>query len=629
MEPGRNATRHIDGFSHLSRRVLALPKQVVFMMDTGRRLWITLTIPQRRRVIMLSGAVIVMALLEVTNVSAIAPFLALASNPLMIEENEILAFLYEFFGFNDAHSFLVAFGLGVFLLMLVSNAWSALTTWAQLRLVWSLNHQLSLRLLERYLYRPYGYFLSRNTAELSKNLLAEVQQVTNAMIQPLILATGKMVVAVGVIAVLIGMKPLLAVVVTIAVGGSYATVYAFTRRRLNAIGRDRVKANRERFVVASEAFGGIKDVKVLRVEQRFLSRFKDPSRRLARHQATSQAIAALPRYAIEPIAFGTVVLILVYFVALERDFSRIVPMLGLYAFAGYRLMPAVQQIFRAVTAVRFHSTALENVLNDLEGTSEALERPCSGVVVPMGLSQRLELKRIRFSYPNRDTPAVDDISLVIPANSAVGFVGATGSGKTTLIDVILGLLRPQAGELVVDGTVIDDQNLSAWQRSIGYVPQHIFLTDSSVAENIAFGVPRDEIDMEAVRHAARIAQIDDFIMNELPSGYDTAVGERGIRLSGGQRQRIGIARALYRDPDVIVFDEATSALDNATERYVMQAIRNLLGKKTILMVAHRLTTLANCETIFMLKHGRVVSQGTYDELVSGHGAFVEVVSGRT
>src|SRR5690606_23585686 len=243
----------------------------------------------------------------------------------------------------------------------------------------------------------------------------------------------------------------------------------------------------------------------------------------------------------------------------------------------------------------------------------------------MGLRQKLELKGIRYSYPNTDRPAVDGVSLEIPANAAVGFVGSTGSGKTTLIDVILGLLKPEKGEIVVDGIVIDESNLKAWQKSIRYVPQHMLLTDATVAENIAFGVPKDEIDMEAVRNAARIAQIDDFITSELPLGYDTVVGERGIRLSGGQRQRIGIARALYRDPDVLVFDEATSALDNVTERYVMQAMRTLLGKRTLVMVAHRLTTLADCDIIFMLKDGCLVTQGSYEELISGRGAFVEVV----
>src|SRR5690606_2328377 len=469
------------------------------MFRSIKRLWETLTISQRRRVVLLTGAVVVMAILEVANVSAIAPFLALASDPGIIEENPVLAYLYELLGFDDVNQFLVAVGLGVFFLMVFSNAWAALTTWAKLRLIWSLNHQISMRLLERYLYRPYSYFLSRNTADLSKTLLSEVQQLTQEMIQPVILAIGRAVVALGIVIALIATSPVLAFIVTVVVGGSYGAIYAFIRRRLKAIGKDRLKANQERFTVTAEALGGIKDVKVLNVEHSFLRRFAGPSRRYTRHQATSSVTATLPRHAIETVAFGMVVLIVVYFVALERDFSGIVPMLGMYAFAGYRLMPALQQIFQAVTAVRFYSAALENVLDDLESSADVHAHSASpparrlasplrrdAGVEPMGLRRKLQLKGVRFSYPNTDRPAVDGVSLEIPVNSAVGFVGATGSGKTTLIDVILGLLRPQEGELVVDGVVINDSNLTIWQRSIGYVPQHIFLTDSSVAENIAF-----------------------------------------------------------------------------------------------------------------------------------------------
>lgn len=600
------------------------------MLRSVRRLWKILTFRQKQRVVVLTGAIMIMAFLEVVNVSALAPFLALASDPDIIGDNAVLAFLFYFFAFDDIDKFLIATGLGVFSLMVGSSAWSALTTWAQLRLVWSLNHQLSVRLLERYLYRPYSYFLTRNTADLSKNLLSEVQQVTHQMIQPIILATGRTVVSLGIITVLVVMSPLLALVITMVVGGSYAGVYALTRKRLNAIGRERLQANEERFKVASEALGGIKDVKILNVEETFLHRFAVPSRRFSRHQASSQAVGALPRYAIETVAFGTVVLILVYFVAIDRDLSGIVPMLGLYAFAGYRLMPALQQIFHAVTAVRFFSSALETLLDDMDEEPRASRCESLGdAVVPMGLLEKLEVKDIRFSYPNAERPAIHDVSLVIRANSTVGFVGSTGSGKSTLIDIILGLLRPQNGEIIVDGIPINETNVSEWQVSVGYVPQQIFLMDSTVAENIAFGVPRDEIDMNAVRRAAKVAQIDEFIVNELPLGYNTVIGERGIRLSGGQRQRIGIARALYRDPDVIVFDEATSALDNVTERYVVEAIRKLHGKKTILMVAHRLSTLAFCDTIFMLKDGRIVSEGTYTELVSGTGAFAEMIRPKT
>lgn len=606
---------------------------VVAMLQLGKRLWKTLTKGQQRRVLLLTGAVIIMAVLEVVNVSAIAPFLALASDPDMIEENVFLGLLYDYFSFNSVNSFLVAVGLGVFALMLLSNAWSAFTTWAQLRLVWSWNHQLSVGLLGRYLYRPYSYFLSRNTADLSKNLLSEVQQITNDLIRPVILAIGKTIVAVGIVGVLVFINPALAAIVTVVVGGCYGVIYAFTRKRLNEIGQDRVKANEERFTVANEALGGIKEVKVLNVEQSFLDRFIAPSRRFSRHQAARQTIGSVPRYAIETIAFGTVILIVVYLIAIESDFDSIVPMLGLYAFAGYRLMPALQQVFSGITSMRFYGSALEELLQDLSPDETIVSGQQSivggskggtksvGTAKSLVLKDGLQVRDLSFTYPNTERAALDGVSLEIQANSTIGFVGATGSGKTTFADVILGLLRPQSGQILVDGVPITEDNLPAWQRSVGYVPQEIFLTDSSIAENIAFGIPKDQVDMEAVRAAAEIAQIDKFIMDELPRGYDTVVGERGIRLSGGQRQRIGIARALYRDPKVILFDEATSALDNTTESYVMQAMQALHGRKTVVLIAHRLTTLAECDVVFVLERGRLVSEGTYASLIAGNIGF--------
>lgn len=588
------------------------------------RLWRTLTMRQRQRVILLIGAVIVMALLEVVNVSAIAPFLTLASNPTMIHDNPILVLVYEHFEFSSVNSFLIAVGMGVFGLMLLSNGWAALATWAQLRLVWSWNHQLSVRLLERYLSRPYSYFLIRNTADLSKNLLSEIQQITNQMIKPVILAIGRAVVALGIICVLILTNPVLAVLVTLVVGGSYGIIYATVRRKLRQIGQDRVWANSKRFTIANEALAGIKDAKVLNVEEEFLARFRSPSYRFSRHQATSQTIAALPRHAIETVAFGTVILIVVYLLAIEQSFNNIVPTLGLYAFAGYRLMPALQEVFRAVTEARFYGAALESILDDLESDSPGSLVIHPDTTPPIVPKKAILLRDISYYYPGTDYPAIDGVTLEIPANQTIGLVGETGSGKTTMADIILGLLHPQSGEILVDGVSVTDETLRSWQASIGYVPQHIFLTDATVAENIAFGLPRERVDMQKVRAAAKIAQIDDFVMQELPQGYDTVVGERGVRLSGGQRQRIGIARALYRDPAVIVFDEATSALDNTTEDNVMSALATLLGKKTVIMIAHRLTTLAQCDAIYMLRNGSVAARGSYEDLVEGRGAFADI-----
>jgi ABC-type multidrug transport system fused ATPase/permease subunit len=295
-----------------------------------------------------------------------------------------------------------------------------------------------------------------------------------------------------------------------------------------------------------------------------------------------------------------------------------------YAFAGYRLLPALQTIYNQLSMIRYHGELLKSLNDDLRvlsATSLALP-PASQVNAPRrNFRQNIQFSNVQFSYPGASQPALNTINLTIPFRSRVGIVGASGSGKTTAMDVLLGLLLPQSGSLVLDDQPLSMGDLSGWQRNLGYVPQHIYLTDESIAGNIAFGVPQEEIDMEAVLRAAKIANLHDFVMTELPLGYSTLVGERGVRLSGGQRQRIGIARSLYHDPEVLILDEATSALDNLTERAVMDAINNLHNQKTIVMVAHRLTTVMSCDCIYLLDHGKAVASGTYEQLLEENARF--------
>ncbi|MEX2536002.1 MAG: ABC transporter ATP-binding protein [Trueperaceae bacterium] len=600
------------------------------MFELGLRFWHNLTRRERRKVILLVLAVIVMAGLEVLSVGAIMPFLTIAGNPSAVREIGILNFLFDRLGFRSERSFLIVLGLLVFGLIVFSSVWIALTTWVQTRFVWAWNHTRSTLLLRRYLHRPYSYFLSRNTADLSNNILSEVQQVSGQLLMPVIQGMGRAIAAMGIGLALLLAEPLLALLVTAVLGGSYALIFLVVQRKLQRIGAERLTANRERFTAASEGLGGIKDIKLLGREENFVRRFSKSSAQFSRNRAAGSVIAQLPRYGIEAVAFGSVILLVVYLILQRGDLASAIPLLGFYAFAGYRLMPALQQTFKGFTQLRFYGPSLENLLDEIEGTPEvnAGSRPYSddgdAPSVALPLRRELRLTGVSYSYPSVQQPAIADLNLAIAAKTTVGLVGSTGSGKTTLADVTLGLIRPQSGSIEVDGTPISAENLSSWQRTLGYVPQNIFLMDLTVAENIAFGLAPKKIDMDAVREAAKIAMIDDFVREELPDGYQTIVGERGVRLSGGQRQRIGIARALYHRPSVLVFDEATSSLDNRTEESVMGAIRSLRGSKTIIMIAHRLTTLKDCDKIYMLEHGEVVSSGTYRELVAGRGRFGEL-----
>jgi ABC-type multidrug transport system fused ATPase/permease subunit len=378
----------------------------------------------------------------------------------------------------------------------------------------------------------------------------------------------------------------------------------------------------------SEAFGGIKEVKVGGIERHWLSRFDSAARQLARTQLIATIVSQMPRFLLEIIAFGGMLLLLLFLMARGDGLQTVLPIVSLYALAGYRLLPALQLVYRELTILKFTVPALNRLYEDISEQRTEFQNESEPDESSQALIERLptprqsiRLENITYTYPNAKTPTLSQLNISIAAQTTVGFVGKSGSGKTTAVDIILGLLKPEAGQLRVDDVVITAENYGAWQKILGYVPQHIFLSDESIAANIAFGVPRRRIDLQAVERAARIANLHDFVVSELPNGYHTLVGERGLRLSGGQRQRIGIARALYHEPKVIIMDEATSALDNMTELAVMDAVHNLHSSTTVLLIAHRLTTVRDCDHIYLLDHGKVIGEGSYDELSATHARF--------
>jgi ATP-binding cassette subfamily C protein len=564
-----------------------------------------------------------MAGLQVVSVASIMPFLKVASDPSSIQENTYLSWAYTTFGFTDSRTFLVVLGIGAFLMLVLSNAFIILTRWAMERYAWGRNHSISRRLLRSYLYRPYEYFLTQNSSELGKNILEEVREVAGNMLKPTILGLAKGIVAIFIIGFLVYYDPLVALMVAGVLGVAYGIVYLVVQRHLDRCGERRVDSNTKRYQFVGEAFGGIKEVKVQGKEETFLDQYDDPSRQFARSQALYRVLRRAPRYVIEAVAFGGIILIAVYLIWIQENIQQVIPVLGLYAFAGYRLLPSLQAAFHGFASARFNVAALDKLHQDLgrrlEGVSAAQNGREAGS--SFRLDETLALRDVTFTYPEAHEPAIKDLSLDIPGETMVGFVGRTGSGKTTAVDLILGLLRPQNGTITIDGTPLEEENVRQWQQHIGYVPQRIYLSDDTVARNIAFGIPEEKIDMGAVREAARRAHIFDFVEEELPNQWGTMVGEEGVKLSGGQRQRIGIARALYRGPSVLVFDEATSALDQETEASVMEAIYDLEERHTILVIAHRLSTVKRADNIFMLEQGEKVGEGTYDELLNEHSKF--------
>ena len=579
---------------------------------------------EKRQSLGLLVLITVMAVFDTIGVAGVLPFLSVMANPGLIETSAPLAWLHAALGAPETTTFLLWLGFGAIGLLLLGGVMRTLTEFAINHFIYMRAHAFSARLLEIYLRQPYEFHLTRHTGELQKTILSEVSRVVGSMLWPglMMLANGAVLVAIAVLLFLV--EPRVALGVAVVLGLSYGLIYLAVRRRVHAVGEASVTSDRNRFEAAGEALSGIKDIRLRGVEGFYLERFTRPSERLARAHALANTLSFVPRYVIEAVAFcGLIGVAMAVMVtrggAGSAAMAGILPLIGLYVVAGMRMLPAVQAVYRGATMISFSDAALESMARDLNDGAR-LPPPPTEAPVPLPLTRTLVLEGIGYRYPGASVAGLAGIDLTIPAGSTVGVVGRTGSGKTTLADVMLGLLPPSTGRLLVDGVQITPARSAAWQASVGYVPQEIFLLDAPISANIALGLPPERIDPERLARAARLARLED-VVAALPDGYATSVGERGVRLSGGQRQRIGIARALYNDPALMVFDEATSALDTATERELMEALASLAGTRTIVMIAHRLSTVRHCDIILVMDGGRLVGHGSYAELIDSSPHF--------
>lgn len=580
---------------------------------------------ERRLSYALLGLMILSGLTDALGVSSILPFMAVVGNPELIQTNHWLHKIFTLFEFASIDAFLVGLGVAALVIMVFSNALSLASSSTILWFTYNLGHSLSTQILSNYVRQPYAYFLERNSSNLVMNCVDDVIRVTNGIVAPILQAIAKAFVAISILFLVLWVDPWLAVLFGTVIGTVYAGVFLTIRHRVTNLGRAAKGAHRERFRLATEILNGIKELKILGQDKAYQERLAKHSALYARNQWMSTTLSSVPRYVIESMAFGSVILLVVYLLATHQDFKDALPLMALYAFTGYRLIPAFQQIFGSATTVRYNISSLEAVeekIKTLVRTPAAEVQPklpASEDIRP--LQQEITLKDMVFQYPNATTPLINKLNLSIQSNTTVAIVGSSGGGKTTIVDIILGLLEPQDGSLLVDGIPVTSGNMMSWQKHLGYVPQHIYLADDTLAANIAFGVAARDLDLDRVEHAAQIANLHEFVVGELPNGYKTIVGERGVRLSGGQRQRIGIARALYSDPDVLILDEATSALDSLTEDAVTDAIRGISQEKTIIMIAHRLRTVQQADIIYLLENGSITDQGTYADLVDKNEVF--------
>ena len=587
-----------------------------------KKLWSLLSKAEKKQTLVLLVMILVMSLLDVAGVASILPFITILGSPELVETNPVLSWAYNYFGFNARSEFFFFLGGLVFVTLIISLAWKTVTQYKLLSFVFMREHSIGVRMFEGYLNQPYSWFLDRNSSELGKNLLSELRELLSKMLLPAINVISQGTVSLLMLIMLLIVDFKLSLIVAAVLGLFYGTIYKAISKLLTRMGSMRYESNRERFKVATESLFAIKEVKIGGVEDLYIKRFNSSAKEFAKNEAQLKTITALPRYALEAIAFGGMVLILLSVLDDKNGVSQILPTVALYAFAGYRLLPAMQALYSNLTSLRFSETIINELYKEIESLENVDKKKDKEDV---SFLDKITLNNVSFNYPGTDRSILSNLSLTIPVNNMVGFVGLTGSGKTTLVDIILGLLEPQKGSLIVDGTEINSKNIINWQRKLGYVPQQISLIDASLAENIAFGIKKDEINMDTVQKVSRIANLHDFVNNNLKDGYNTAIGERGVKLSGGQRQRVGLARAIYHNPSVLVLDEATSALDNTTERFVMNSIKKLGQEITIIIIAHRLSTIRDCDVIYHLDKGNIVSKGTYEDLLDTDKKFFEMV----
>ena len=546
------------------------------------------------------------ALFQVIGITSIFPFLAIAADPERIRRSHFGTRFLELFPPMENRELLLVAGVIAIVALLASNVVNLVAEYARTRYAHNFGHWLRVRLLRQMVSQPYTYFLQRNSGDLLKKVMGDVMNYSSGVLLPLLDSFARGLTAIFLLATLFLVQPVIALSAATVLGGFYVIIFRVLARKRREANESLTTSFGGSYLEAQQLLSGIKPVKVHRAEEHFLTRFAHHSAVVAQMYARVPVFANSPRYLVEPLAFGGLVLAVVLLALKGREFSDILPNLGVMALAGYRLLPSVQLLYGQLTSISSMRNAMDEVYDEFVAaeTNKSVAPAIHGYALaparPLSWKDVITLREVSFRYPGALRPAVDGLCLSISKDSSLGVIGPTGSGKSTLVDLLLGLYQPTAGEILIDGRPLTSALVPSWQATIGYVPQDIFLIDDTITRNVAFGLPDTEIDPARLREACAMAQILDFIEGELPDGFDTNTGERGIRLSGGQRQRIGLARALYHRPSLLVLDEATSALDIATEARLLEALRSLAGKLTMVVAAHRLSAVENCDQLLNL-----------------------------
>lgn len=576
----------------------------------------------RRRLAKVFLISLLQAFAQVISIAAIFPFLALAADPSQFDQSRVGQWVGSLLPGMSHEQLLITAGIALIVALFAANGASLFGEFYRARFTWGFAHWLRMRMLHRMSSRPYGWFLQQNSSILIKKANQDIMQFINGVLSPIIDGSSRLLITVLLLATIVVAEPKIAFLFGLVLGITYLLIFVWLGRFRVYLSNTLKICWREMFRHVGQFLSGIKPVKVHGVAPEFLRRVEEHSWKQSRLQAWMPVIGNGPRYIVEPLIAAVMILVVLQSFVRGQDLAALVPSLGLIAMAGYRLLPAVQMLYSQLSGIQSMRYALEEVYDEFREVEEEdkLEPNASLVTTTSGTGNsksmppntfqfqtEIALEGVSFVYPASKQAVIQNLSLVIPKNTSVAFIGETGSGKSTLVDLILGLHQPTSGQILIDGQPFDtEQKIRAWQNLIGYVPQDIFLTDDTIARNIAFGIPDEQRDDARVREVVAMAQLQSFIEKELPEGYNTEVGERGVRLSGGQRQRIALARALYHHPQVLILDEATSALDNETEKRFMDVIYALADELTILMVAHRLTTVESAELQLKLHKGKFI-----------------------
>lgn len=560
-----------------------------------------------------------MAFTEVLSIAMISQFISLILNIDQINDPSTLFGKVKYaLGFDEAKSFISFIGVFVLSLLLLSAINATFSIRYIFRYAHRLGAELSIDLFSNYMKRDWIFYTKTNTSNLMNNTVGECSRVANQIIVPALNINSKILIVLAIFFYMVNVSWITTVIGFTTFGLTYLLIFKLVRYRINQNGIKVSTLGEERLRLMNEGFGGIKDTILLNKSNAFINLFNKASFAIGRVQASSLTLFDIPKFWVELLAFGSIIILaMLLFFQSEQAFINMVPTLSVFIMGSYKLLPAFQQIYSNFSNIKSAQSALDNIKNDLiTGNLEA-----NDVTKPINLTnQKITLSNIAFIYPGKDISAIEDINLSINRNEMIGIVGHSGSGKSTLVDLILGFLEPSSGYLSIDDNKISSNNIYAWRELLGYVPQSIFLSDTSLKENIAFGERIDDIDNDSLMKAIQLSELEDLI-SKLPNGINTVVGERGVQLSGGQRQRIAIARALYRNPKILILDEATSALDGNTEKRIMESITSLSSKMTIIIVAHRINTVRNCNTIYLMENGKISDHGNYDELIRKNKSF--------